>query len=365
VIATGLARVCADAGLLGPGWPAARFGLITNHTGVLPDLTPGAVALRTAGVPLVALYGPEHGLHGTAQAGFTEDATVDPDTGLPVYETYRAPLDELVSHVDTLLFDIQDVGTRCYTYVWTMADLMAAAGRTGKRFVVLDRPNPIGGAVEGPLLDPAFASFVGRYPIPLRHGLTVGELARWLCRHIDVELTVVGMTGWRRSCWGDATGLPWVMPSVNLPTVDTALGYPGTVLFEGTNVCEGRGTTRPFELLGASYVDGRWVSALRGAGLTGVLFRDVRFTPWGGTPVRGVQLHVVDRRAFRPVATALEMLRQLRALYPVDFAWRDGIDRLWGSATLRQVVDADSDPASLLVDAPVDVSWAGDALLYG
>ena len=379
MISTGLARVCADPGLLGPSWPAARFGLVTNHGGVLPDLTPSAVALRAAGVPLVALFGPEHGLHGTAQAGGGESSTVDSDTGLPVYNTYgvsRAALDEMVSTVDVVLCDVPDAGTRCYTYVWTMADLMGAAARTGRRFVVLDRPNPIGGvAVEGPVLDPAYTSFVGRMPVPLRHGLTVAELARWLARDRRVSLTVVAMTGWQRHLYGDETGLEWVMPSVNLPTVDTAVVYPGAVLFEGTNLSEGRGTTRPFELIGAPYVDGRWVAALRSAGLPGVAFRDVRFTPMfgkhAGTVVRGVQLHVTDRSAFAPVAVVLEMLRLLRALYPVEFGWRpagqDGrhhIDLLWGSDNLRRAVDADADPAELLAAAPKDVSWAGDALLY-
>lgn len=379
MISTGLARVCADPALLGQGWQTAGYGLVTNHAGLLPDLTPSALALRSAGVPVVALFGPEHGLHGTAQAGGSESSTVDSGSGLPLFDTYRASsdaLDQMVSGVDVLLFDLPDIGTRCYTYVWTMADLLAAAARTGRRAVVLDRPNPIGGvAVEGPLLEPAFASFVGRAAIPLRHALTIGELARWLARELPVDLTVIAATGWRRSQYADATGLPWVMPSVNLPTLDTALVYPGTVLFEGTNLTEGRGTTRPFELIGAPYVDGRWAAALRAAALPGVLFRDVRFRPVHGryadTTVRGVQLHVVDRDTFAPVRTTLEMLRLARALYPVEFGWRlpepgrrHFVDLLWGSDALRREVDADRDPVALLHKAPSGADWAGGVLLY-
>lgn len=363
MISTGVARVCADPGLLGPGWQAARYGLVTNQAGVLPDLTPSAAALRAAGVPVVALFGPEHGLHGTGQAGAGEAGATD-DGGLPAFDTYQAPLDELVSRVDAVLCDLPDIGTRCYTYAWTMADLMAAAARTDRRFVVLDRPNPIGGvAVEGPPLDPAFASFVGRAAIPLRHGLTLGELARWLGSGAD--LTVVPMTGWQRQRYFDQLGLPWVMPSVNVPTVDTALVYPGTVLFEGTNVSEGRGTTRPFELVGAPYVDGRWAAALRALALDGVHFRDARFTPvsgeHAGVAVRGVQLHVVDRSSFAPVRTALEMLRLIRELYPTGFAWRTPfVDHLWGSDSLRRA----DDPVALLDGAPKDIGWAGAAVLY-
>jgi uncharacterized protein YbbC (DUF1343 family) len=219
-----------------------RVGLITNPTGVLPDLTPSATALLTAGVRVTTLFSPEHGFRGTAQAGSGEGDAVDPVTGLPVLDTYEhsgAALDELVatSGVDALVFDVGDVGTRFYTYVWTMHDLMATAARLGLRFTVLDRPNPIGGVLsEGPLLDPAFASFLGRVPIPVRHGLTAGEIALFVNRTIKAQLEVVALRGWRRERYFDETGLPWVMPSVNMPTLDTALVYPGTGLFEGTNL---------------------------------------------------------------------------------------------------------------------------------
>ncbi|HEX6498074.1 MAG TPA: DUF1343 domain-containing protein [Micromonosporaceae bacterium] len=382
LVGTGAERACAQPERLGAG-ARARVGLVTNQTGVLPDLTPTLDGLRSAGVHVTALFGPEHGVRGTAQAGFSEASSVDPESGLPFFDTYRrtgSALDELIGQadVDVLVYDIQDIGCRCYTYVWTMADLMAAAARTGRAFTVLDRPNPISGlAVAGPPLDPAYSSFVGRAEIPLRHGLTVGELARWLARHLDLDLDlrVVPLVGWRRADWYDRIGLPWVPPSVNMPTLDTALVYSGTVLFEGTNLSEGRGTTRPFELIGAPYVDRRWAAALRRVDLPGVAFRDAWFTPaWGphaGTPQRGVQVHITDRLTVLPVRTALVMLRLLRELYPDDFAWRpperDGrrfVDLLWGSDRLRRTVDAGADPLDLLAAQPTDVTWAGDALLY-
>ncbi|MGH8793607.1 MAG: exo-beta-N-acetylmuramidase NamZ family protein [Stackebrandtia sp.] len=391
---TGAERVRADPSLVG----GDRIGLVTNYTGVLPDLRTTVASLREAGVALTALFGPEHGLRGTTQAGKSEPDDLDGESGLPLFDTYRhsgADLDALVasSGVDTLLYDLQDIGTRFYTYVWTMYDLLASAARTGVRFVVLDRPNPIGGlAAEGPLLDVAAASFVGRASIPIRHGLTVGELARHFNAEAipaeagrPAELDVVGLTGWRRSHFADQTGLPWVMPSVNMPTLDSALAYSGTGLFEGTNLSEGRGTTRPFELIGAPYVDARLARKLNEQRLPGVRFRDVSFAPtfhkYAGRTVRGVQLHVHDREAFAPVSTTLAMLYSLRVLYPDDFAWRDraadagaehsgprhAVDLLWGGDSLRLGLDARRDPAELLeaagVSCPAD--WVGaDALLY-
>ncbi|MFG3120576.1 exo-beta-N-acetylmuramidase NamZ domain-containing protein [Streptomyces sp. NPDC048201] len=382
-VTTGIARLCASPGLAGPG----RLGLVTNHTGVLPDLRPSAPALLDAGARLVALFGPEHGLYGTAQAGGSESGGVDPATGLPVHDTYGCEgerLDKLLidSGVDALVHDLQDIGARFYTYVWTMFDLMVAAARTGLRFVVADRPNPLGGLVsEGPLLDPAWAGFVGRAPVPVRHGLTCGELARHLNTSAvpqaagrQVDLTVIEAVGWRRAMDAEATGLPWIAPSPNMPTPATAAVYPGTCLFEGTNVSEGRGTTQPFEIVGAPYIDGRLAPALAELALPGVRFRDLRYVPtfhkYAGRPLRGVQLHVTDRDAFAPVRTAVAMLATLRRLYPDDFAWADGpdsgfIDRLWGSDRLRRAIDAGEDPLPLCDPPAPPGRWAGeDVLLY-
>ncbi|WP_166355800.1 exo-beta-N-acetylmuramidase NamZ family protein [Phytoactinopolyspora limicola] len=373
-----------------------RIGLITNYTAVMPDLSPTVDALRDAGVPITALFGPEHGVGGTVQAGESESATQDPDSGLPLYDTYRRSgreLDEVLrtSQVDALAVDLQDIGTRFYTYIWTMYDMLASAARLGLPFTILDRPNPISGQVaEGPLLEPPFASFVGRAPIPLRHGLTIGELARYLnattvpaAAGRPADLTVITMHGWSRSHYFDNTGLPWVMPSVNIPTLDSALAYPGTGLFEGTNLSEGRGTTRPFELVGAPYVDARWAAALNERNLPGVRFRSVRFSPtfhkYAGETLRGVQLHVTDRSTFAPVRTGVSMLQTLRELYPEQFGWRavnpegthpDFVDLLWGSDTLRHVIGDGMNPEELLLLAgsrePVAPAlWAGtEILLY-
>ena len=387
---TGAERLCADPSLVAGG----RLGLITNYTGVVGDLRTTTTALLAAGVPITALFGPEHGLRGTTQAGESEIADHDPDSGLPLYDTYRhsgSELEDLIrrAEVDTLLYDLQDIGTRFYTYIWTMYDLLVAAAASGVRFVILDRPNPVGGIVaEGPLLEPSAASFVGRTSIPIRHGLTVGELARHLNRTAvpeaagrSADLSVIEVSGWGRHQYADRTGQPWVMPSVNIPTLDSAVVYPGTGLFEGSNLSEGRGTTRPFELIGAPYVDGRWARQLNDLDLPGVRFRDSSFTPtfhkYVGEMVRGVQLHVHDRTVFAPVATAVAMMHTLRILYPDDFGWRapqsglehqsrrPAIDLLWGSDTLRRTLDAGDDPAPLLaatgIRAPGD--WVDDGVL--
>lgn len=353
-VRTGAERLARTPALAG----GSRLGLITNPTGILPDLTPTVDALQAAGLRLTALFGPEHGLRGTAQAAGSEADGVDERTSLPVYDTHGRSGEELdrvvaASGVDTLVFDIADVGSRFYTYVWTMYDLLASAARLGLRFVVLDRPNPLGGLVtEGPVLDPAFASFVGRFPLPVRHGRTAGELA--VLFGLDVDLTVVEMEGWRREMTYAATGLPWVMPSVNMPTADTALVYPGTCLFEGTNFSEGRGTTRPFELIGAPYADERFATRLRALDLPGVRFRETWFTPTfhkhAGVPVHGVQLHVHDPYAFRPVLTGVSMLHVARTLYPGDLSWSGPgrfLDQLWGSDTLSRCLDAGADPREL------------------
>lgn len=338
-----------------------KVGLITNPTGVLPDLRHEVDVLAGLGArfELIAVFGPEHGFRGAAQAGASEGSAADPKTGLPVYDTYHKRGQALAdvfasSGVDVVMFDIQDAGARFYTYIWTLFDCMEAAALSGKAFAVLDRPNPIAGlAVEGPVLRPAYSTFVGRQPIALRHGMTVGELAglfngEFLPRTVGrpVPLTVIPMAGWTRDMTFDDTGLPWVPPSPNMPTPSTATVYPGTGLFEGTNLSEGRGTTLPFELIGAPYIDGRLAERLNGLGLPEVRFREAYFAPtfgkYAGETIGGVQLYVGDRRAFDPIRTALAMIIATKDLYGAGFAWRgDGwIDKLAGSDYVRLAIDA-------------------------
>ncbi|MFC9796165.1 exo-beta-N-acetylmuramidase NamZ domain-containing protein [Streptomyces sp. NPDC127584] len=335
-----------------------RVGVVTNPTGVTRDARHVVDVMHAdERVDLVAVFGPEHGFRGTAQAGGSEGRYDDPATGLPVYDTYLKtgrPLADVftASGVDTVVFDIQDAGARFYTYIWTLYDCMAAAALAGKRFVVLDRPNPVTGrAALGPVLDRAFATFVGREPIAQAHGMTVAELARLFNGEFltaPVALETVRMTGWRRGDFFDATGLPWVPPSPNMPTPETALVYSGTCLFEGTNLSEGRGTTRPFELLGAEGIDRRWAEAANALGLPGVRFREAYFAPtfskFQGRTVGGVQLHVDDRESFDPVRTGIGLLVTARSAWS-GFAWRadQWIDKLTGSARVRTMIDAGAD----------------------
>ncbi|MEV6176690.1 DUF1343 domain-containing protein [Streptomyces sp. NPDC052016] len=349
---TGFERLAADGyGLLA----GDRVGVVTNPTGVTRDVRHMVDVMHADDrVNLVAVFGPEHGFRGTAQAGGSEGRYDDPATGLPVHDTYLKsgrPLADVftASGVDTVVFDIQDVGARFYTYIWTLYDCMEAARLAGKRFVVLDRPNPVTGrAALGPVLRPEFASFVGRQPIAQAHGMTVAELAVLFNREFlaaPVVLDTVRMTGWRRSEWYDASGLPWVPASPNMPTPDTALVYAGTCLFEGTNLSEGRGTTRPFELLGAEGVDGRWAAAVNELGLPGAHFREAYFTPafskFQGKTVGGVQIHVHDRDAYDPVRTGIALLVTARRVWN-GFAWRSDhwIDKLTGSSRVRTAIDA-------------------------
>lgn len=365
------ARVTTGAQrLAGEGWSSltgTRLGIITNPTGTLADLTHLVDAMAaTPGVTIAGVFGPEHGFRGTAQAGASEGTSTDPRTGLTVYDAYGAKATDLEARfrearVETVVFDIQDVGARFYTYVWTMYHAMHAAARLGLRFVVLDRPNPVGGAARGPMLTAAYATGVGLKPIAMQHGMTVGELARFFNAELlpkedgaprVPQLDVVVASGWRRRhLWAD-TGLPWVMPSPNMPTPDTALLYPGTGLFEGTVLSEGRGTTRPFELIGAPFVDHRWAAALNDRGLRGVRLREAYFTPTFGkhkdAVCGGVQVHITDRDRVDAIAVAAHMLVEAKRLYP-GFAWRADsydaarpywVDKLSGSARLRTMVDS-------------------------
>ncbi|GAA4708325.1 exo-beta-N-acetylmuramidase NamZ domain-containing protein [Brevibacillus fulvus] len=333
-----------------------KVGLLTNPTGVTSRLTHDVDALLAKKVNLVAVYGPEHGIRGTEQAGSAPGTYEDPKTGLPFYNLYgKTPqqIAPMFAEADVILFDIQDVGARFYTYISTMAYAMEAAALADKPFLVLDRPNPLGGEqVEGPVLDPRFQSFVGVFPIPVRHGMTVGELAllfneQYVPNEIGrkASLQVIQMQGWKRDTAYEETGLPWVMPSPNMPTVDTAMVYPGMCLFEGTNLSEGRGTTRPFELIGAPYLKG-WELAerLNERRLPGVQFREAYFSPtfskYQGENVGGIQIYVTDRKAFQPVRTSLEIISAVKAMSP-QFAWRSDhyIDKLLGTDQIRQAID--------------------------
>lgn len=348
----------------------ARLGVVVHPASVLSDLRHTADALCDGKkFNLRALFGPQHGARGEKQDNMIESEFYrDPDTGLPVYSLYgetRWPTEEMMSGIDVLAYDLQDVGTRVYTFIYTMAYCMEACARYGKRFVVLDRPNPIGGLqVEGSLIEKEFTSFVGRYPMPMRHGLTVGELALLFNKEFGIgcDLTIVKMEGWRRSMWFDETGLPWVSPSPNLPTLDSATVYPGMVLVEGTMLSEGRGTTRPFELAGAPYIDARsFAGHLNGLGLPGVFFRPCYFQPTfqkhAGIVCGGVQLHVLDRRVFEPYLSGISTIAAAAKLYPESFAWRQPpyeyeytklpIEILCGGRALPRLMEQGAGPAEI------------------
>lgn len=366
-VVTGLERVLSDReGALA----GKRIGLIANPTTVDTHLR-HAVDLLAAHprVDLRVLFGPEHGLRGDAQDMIAVGAARDARTGLPVYSLYGTdeasltPPAESLEGLDAVVFDIQDVGSRYYTYVWTMVLAMRACAAAGVGFVVLDRPNPIGGhLVEGGAIEPGYHSFVGLCSLPNRHGLTAGEIARWVMdtEKLDLALEIVTMHGWQRSMYFEDTGLPWILPSPNMPTRDTALVYPGMCLVEGTELSEGRGTTRPFELSGAPFIDSQALAEAL-ADLPGLVPRPVVFRPtfhkWAGQPCGGVQLHVTDRETFRPYLTGVAFLREIRMRWPEHFSWRTkayefvadipAIDLLAGSALVRQGIDAGAALADL------------------
>jgi uncharacterized protein YbbC (DUF1343 family) len=347
-----------------------RVGVICNHTSLLPDGTHLVDALLKKGVKVTALFGPEHGVRGTAAAGKKVSDTVDAATGLPVYSLYgktTKPSPEMLASVDVLVFDIQDIGARYYTYAGTMAFAMEAAAQNGKSFIVLDRPNPINGVdVEGTVLDLGFRSLVGMFPVPARHGLTMGELAKMIVGEgwIDdtrLDLTVVEMRGWKRAMWFDQTGLKWTAPSPNMKTLATATVYPGACLVEATNVSEGRGTAKPFEYAGAPGLDGKALAdVLNAMKLPGVRFTPVTFTPaagpdagpnpkFKGKACGGVEVVVTDRASFRPILTGLSMISALAKAAPGKFEIRDGLmDRLLGSDIVRTKLKDGVPPADLL-----------------
>ncbi len=345
----------------------SRIGLICNQASVNHSFNHAADLFHSEkGIKLEALFGPQHGIRGDVQDNMIEtEHSVDKATGVPVFSLYsetREPLDDMLRDIDVLVFDLQDVGCRIYTFVYTLANCMRAAGRLGKRVIVCDRPNPITGEyVEGNVLEPEFASFVGQFPIPTRHGMTVGELAKMFVEQFGIacDLEVVTMEGWDRRDWLNETDSPWVLPSPNMPTLDSATVFPGTVHLEGTQVSEGRGTTRPFELVGAPYVDPEQLAnRLNGQELPGVYFRACGFMPTfqkhANTTCGGVQIHVTDRHAFRPVITGVAIVKALYELYKDEFRWKDPpyeyvfdknpFDVISGTGTLRSQIE---DGASL------------------
>ena len=347
-----------------------RVGLICNQASVDHGFRHAADILHGhPNVNLRALFGPQHGIRGDVQDNMIEtDHSVDAETGLPIHSLYsetREPTEAMLQDVDVLVFDMQDVGCRIYTFAYTMANSMIAAKRFGKRVIVCDRPNPINGIdVAGNVLEPEQASFVGQYAIPTRHGMTLGELARLFNDHfgINCDLEVVAMEGWERTHWLDQTDTPWVMPSPNIPTLDSATVFPGVVHFEGTQLSEGRGTTRPFELVGAPYIEPeRYASKLNELRLPGVYFRSCIFRPTfqkhGGVSCGGVQIHVTNRDEFEPVSAGLHMVKVAYDLYRDDFRWkeppyeyvydRNPFDVISGTSSIRRAMEGGATIESL------------------
>jgi uncharacterized protein YbbC (DUF1343 family) len=339
-----------------------RIGLVTNQAGVDSEGISDVARLRTAGARLVALFSPEHGFRGAADPGAVVLSSVDSATGLPIYSLYgrtSAPTDEMLRNLDVMLVDLQDAGARYYTYLATTVEVMLAAGRRGLPVLVLDRPNPIGGLVQGNVLEPAFTSMVGRLAVAMRHGMTLGELARLAVSdlNIAVDLTVVPVRGWRRSLAMDQTGLPFIPPSPNLPTVESLFHYPGLCLFEGTNLSVGRGSEAPFEQIGAPWLDTTAVLAwIRKTQLPGVVFRGVSFTPrrpgdakYGDTTLAGIRLKVTDRSTYNPTAAAVHLLVTILTFHNEQFTWIPAhFDRLAGTQVLRTAIQARTDPERIV-----------------
>ncbi len=340
----------------------ARVGLLANQASVSSSLDHTAGMIFRSSAELTCLFGPQHGPSGITQANMIEwEGYNDPHFGIPVYSLYgetRSPLPEMLSGLDIVVVDLQDVGARPYTYIWTALLMMRACAAAGLDMIVLDRPNPIGGTtVEGPVLEEGYESFVGLWPIPMRHGLTIGEILLAI-NSSDPDpcaLEIVKLDGWKRDMLFPDTGLPWIMPSPNIPTPDTALVYPGMVLLEGTNISEGRGTTRPFELTGAPWIDPMELTfALESAGVPGAAFRPAVFRPtfdkFTGDDCGGVQIYITDRTAFRPVLCAVAVIRAVSDLCPEDFKWLDPpyeyetekppIDIIYGGPGLREGIDS-------------------------
>jgi len=354
-----------------------RIGLICNQAAVNHQFQHAAdLFFENDNINLVSLFGPQHGIRGDVQDNMVETShIIDNFTKLPIYSLYsetRQPTEEMLLSIDALVFDLQDVGGRVYTFIYTMANAMEACAKFGKKMFVLDRPNPIGGlSVEGNFLEKGHESFVGQFPIPMRHGLTVGELAKLFNKefNINCELEVITMNNWERKDFYDETDAPWVMPSPNIPTVDTTVVFPSTVYFEGTQVSEGRGTTRPFEIVGAPYIDSKeYADALSLCELPGVIFRPINFLPTfqkhSNQNCGGVFLHIAERDLFEPVITGLAMVKTIYELYPNNFKWKDTpyeyefdrnpFDVIAGTTKIREMIEKGKSIAE------IKLSWKDD-----
>jgi uncharacterized protein YbbC (DUF1343 family) len=375
--ATGAVRLGSDVLLGSRRLYGSRVGVVCNHASVGLGFRHIIDRLEEApGVRLTAIFGPQHGFRSDVQDNMVETPHADDAARrVPVYSLYsdtREPTPEMLHDIDVLVVDLQDIGARIYTYIYTLANCLRAAARHGVPVIVCDRPNPIGGAhIEGAALAPGFESFVGQFSIPMRHGMTIGELAALFNDHfgIGASLEIAPMERWGRRLYADETGLPWVMPSPNMPTLDSAIAYPGAVLFEGTLLSEGRGTTRPFELVGAPWIDADpFAASMNALGLPGVYFRPAAFVPTFqkhvGETCGGCQIHVLDRDVFRPVLTGVALIDMFRRFDPARFAWRPPpyeyehhtppIDILAGSDTLRRQIEVGV-PLRAIVD-----SWRED-----
>lgn len=360
----------------------ARVGLVCNQASV--DHGFGHVAdvfHEDADINLTTLFGPQHGIRGDVQDNMIETGhAIDKKTGLPIYSLYsetREPTEEMLGDVDIIVVDLQDVGTRIYTFIYTLANCMRAAKKFGKKVIACDRPNPIGGArIAGVVLDPAFASFVGQFPIATRHGMTVCELGRMFNQHFGIgcDLECVTMSGWARELWYDETDGPWVLPSPNMPTVDTATVFPGAVHLEGTQLSEGRGTTKPFEFAGAPYIDADdFAAALNAFDLPGVYFRSCVFMPTfqkhAGQACGGVQIQVTDREVFEPVVAGIAVVKTAFDMYGKEFRWKDPpyeyeydrnpFDLISGTSKVREAIERGDSLAAMTA------SWEGPLRQFG
>ena len=358
MVRTGLDMLIGNSA---PELQAMSLGLVSHPAAVLTDLTGAVDALLDAGFKLTALFGPEHGFGGAASDGAHVSNAADPHTGLPVFSLYgeiNEPTAEMLASVDALVFDMQDVGVRFYTYLSTLFYVLRGAAKAGKPVYVLDRPNPITGSrVEGGPIAPGFESFVGIVNIPMRHGMTLGELARYMNMEcaLQADLHVIAMQGWQREMWFDETALPWVPTSPAMPHLSTATLYPGMCLLEGTNLSLGRGTALPFEVCGAPWLDGYALAeVMNGLQLPGVRFRATAFTPAAsnhvGNECHGVQVHITDRDSLRPVEMTLHLIAEARCLSGAAWMWNPHFDRLAGDSAVRSALDAGTKVAEIIAN---------------